>query len=356
MNLKLKYLYSDRDRHGNKQFYVVAPGRKKVRLREEPGTPEFMEAYARAIESSAVPRRSGPPPGSLDALIKAYMASKEFGRLAPRTQYARRLTLQRAADLEWNGRRDGEKPVAALQPHHIKARRDTMDDRPEAANGYVKTLRQLFKWAIAERRLQANPANEVPYLKTVSGGFHTWTVEEIRQFAKRHPIGTKAYLALALLLWTGARVSDARHMGPRMERGGRLVFVEQKGSNRLRKERSIRIAPQLREAIEAYGGVHLVYLTTEFGKPFSEKGLSNWFKKRCVEAGLPHCSAHGLRKAGATIIAERGGTSKQLQAAYEWTTSKMADHYTRAADQARLADSAFDLLVIDELKAEGNAD
>ena len=115
-------------------------------------------------------------------------------------------------------------------------------------------------------------------------------------------------------------------------------------------------ASQLREAIDAYGGDQLVYLTTEFGKPFSEKGLSNWFKKRCVEAGLPHCSAHGLRKAGATIIAERGGTSKQLQAAYEWTTSKMADHYTRAADQARLADSAFDLLRIDDLpKRTGGA-
>jgi len=354
MKLKLKYLYRDRDRHGNERFYVVVPGRKKVRIREEPGTGSFMEAYTRAIDGADFSRKTETAPGSFDALIRAYTASKEFSRLSPRTQYVRRLTLQRAADLEWNGRRDGEKPVGSLRPHHIKARRDAMDDRPEAANGYVKTLRQIFKWAIAERRLQANPANEVPYLKTVSGGFHTWTVEEVRQFAKRHPIGTKAYLALALLLWTGARVSDARHMGPQMERGGRLIFVEQKGSSRLRKERSISIAPQLREAIDAYSGDQLVYLTTEFGKPFSEKGLSNWFKKRCVEAGLPHCSAHGLRKAGATIIAERGGTSKQLQAAYEWTTSKMADHYTRAADQARLADRAFELLVIDELEEGGD--
>jgi hypothetical protein len=35
---------------------------------------------------------------------------------------------------------------------------------------------------------------------------------------------------------------------------------------------------------------------------------------RADEAGLPKCSAHGLRKAGATITAENGATDRQLMA------------------------------------------
>jgi hypothetical protein len=41
---------------------------------------------------------------------------------------------------------------------------------------------------------------------------------------------------------------------------------------------------------------HLTLLTTQTGKPFSAAGFGNWFRDRCNEAGLPHCSAHGLRK------------------------------------------------------------
>lgn len=34
----------------------------------------------------------------------------------------------------------------------------------------------------------------------------------------------------------------------------------------------------------------------EYGKPFSKGGFSNWFRERCDEAGLKHCTAHGLRR------------------------------------------------------------
>jgi integrase len=48
------------------------------------------------------------------------------------------------------------------------------------------------------------------------------------------------------------------------------------------------------------------FLVTAFGKPFTANGFGNWFRQRCDEAGLPHCSAHGLRKAAAARLAELG--------------------------------------------------
>jgi hypothetical protein len=44
MDVRLKYVWEDRDRNGNVRLYVAVPGRKKVRIREQPGTPAFMVA------------------------------------------------------------------------------------------------------------------------------------------------------------------------------------------------------------------------------------------------------------------------------------------------------------------------
>jgi hypothetical protein len=67
----------------------------------------------------------------------------------------------------------------------------------------------------------------------------------------------------------------------------------------------------------------------------------------CDESGLFHCSAHGLRKAGASIAAENGATSDQLKAIFGWTTSQQADLYTRAARRKKLAGDGAKLLLPD---------
>jgi hypothetical protein len=50
-------------------------------------------------------------------------------------------------------------------------------------------------------------------------------------------------------------------------------------------------------------------MTTEWGKPFTRAGFGSWFGDRSDDGGLPHCGAHGLRKARATILAERSVAS-----------------------------------------------
>jgi integrase len=53
-------------------------------------------------------------------------------------------------------------------------------------------------------------------------------------------------------------------------------------------------------------------------------GFGNWFRRCCRGVGLPHCSAHGLREAGATIAIENGATEHQLVAIYGWESAKQA--------------------------------
>ena len=150
---------------------------------------------------------------------------------------------------------------------------------------------------------------------------------------------------MALLLYTGVRRSDVVRLGRQNENSGWFRFTEVKGRNHKAKDREIPILPELRAIIDATPSGHLTYIVTQFGKPFTANGFGNWFRKQCNAAGLLRCSAHGLRKAGATIAAENGATEHQLMAIYGWESPKQAAIYTRKADRKRLAGDAMHLVV-----------
>jgi integrase len=89
---------------------------------------------------------------------------------------------------------------------------------------------------------------------------------------------------------------------------------------------------------------HLTFLVTQQGRPFTHAGFGMRFREWCDAAGLPHCTAHGLRKAGAVQAAQNGATASQLMAIYGWSDIKQAERYTRSADQKRLAGDSMHLM------------
>jgi integrase len=146
---------------------------------------------------------------------------------------------------------------------------------------------------------------------------------------------------MALLLYTGQRRSDVVKLGCQHERNGMLYYRQQK----TRKEMVTPILPELRKVLDASPIGELTYLTTQYGRPYSNNGFGNQFGDWCLKAGLPHCSAHGLRKAGATIAAENGATEVQLKAIFGWDTLQQASRYTRKANQGRIAKEAQKLIL-----------
>ena len=222
---------------------------------------------------------------------------------------------------------------------------------PESANSRVKAIRHVFKWAIKKKLCPNNPARDVEYFKCGSTGFHTWTRDEVKQFEARHPIGSKARLALALLLFTGQRRADVTRFDRQHVRNGKLTFTQHKGRNRKPKQLTLPILPALQRIIAASTCGDLTFLVNDLNRPFTDAGFGNKFRLWCNEAGLHHCSAHGLRKAGATIAAENGATSQQLMAIFGWSSLSMAELYARAADQKRLAESAMHMLDTKEQNA-----
>ncbi|HSH41631.1 MAG TPA: tyrosine-type recombinase/integrase [Arenicellales bacterium] len=353
MRIKIRYVVEDMDRHGNVRIYVRPPGQGKVRIRHPLGSPEFWRAYEAAIHGkppteAARPTITRAAPKSLRALCEAYYRSPEFTRLAESTRSVRRKLLESVClSTGPRGTPRGDLPYALMEPKHVRRIRDEHAAHPDGANGRMKALRQLFAWAVDSDRASHNPAKEVPYLKSTGDGFHTWTLEEVWRFEEYYPIGTKARLAMALLLYTGVRRCDVVTLGRQMARDGWLHFTEGKGRDRQPKHRAIPILPELQAVIDATPSGHMTYLVTEFGKPFTAAGFGNKFRDWCNAAGLPHCSAHGLRKAGATIAADNGATEHQLMAIYGWNSPKQAALYTRRANRRKLAGDAMHLIRLD---------
>lgn len=68
---------------------------------------------------------------------------------------------------------------------------------------------------------------------------------------------------------------------------------------------SLPVIPELRSIIDATEVVGTkTWLVTEYGAPFTANGFGNWFRDRCVEAGVPG-RAHELRKAAASRLGEK---------------------------------------------------
>ena len=208
----------------------------------------------------------------------------------------------------FNGRED--RPVNLIGFDHIEAiiseRRKRFknvetgrwEGGTEAARKLRKELVRLFAFAKKKNMIERSPMDHVERVKVAAGerskGFHSWSEADIEVYRARHPIGTRARLAMELILWTDQRGVDSMHLGRQHIKNGRFVIKQSKTGKVL----TIPIAPQLLEALTAVPRApnSMCFLVSELGVPFSRKGFGNKFRQLCDEAGLRHCGAHGLRR------------------------------------------------------------
>jgi integrase len=331
--IKLKRLTVDRSENITR-YYVRLPGKAKVRIYGEPGSEGFMSEYRAAIQGERNvfdrPVPTNFPLRSLGRAVQGYYTSTAFLQLGESRKRSRRLILNKIVLAS------GHELVSRITKGSIQKGMDRRAATPAAANEFLKSVRAVLDYLVSVDELKENPAKLVKYNAIMTEGFHTWTLDEVAQFVEHHGFSSKAVLALALLLFTGQRRGDVIKMGPQHVKDGSLRL--RRGKNGL--EGTIPILPPLQAVIDATQIGHLTYLVTAFGKPFSDAGIGNWFRERCDEAGLRHCSAHGLRKAGATIAADLGASDEQLMALFGWTSRRQVSTYTRAANQKKLAHEA----------------
>lgn len=333
MKIKVKHLESWKDRHGNHRLYFRNRNQmgRRIPLRGPIGSPEFWEDYQSAAKEKPNPSQSNKPAIKKDTfrqLVVEYYKSARYKQLADSTKNSRRGILDRFCE------KHGDKRYSKLQPKHLIKIRNSMSDRPEAANGLIKALRQVYEAAIEIALVDTNPAASVKLLKSNnSEGFHAWSIAEVEQYEATHPIGTKARLALALFLYTGQRRSDVVRIGRQHVRDGWINIRQDKTKALV----DIPILDELQKIIDASPTGDLTFIVTTFNKPFTSNGFGNRMRKWCDEAGLPQCSAHGLRKAMATRLADLGCSTHEIMSIGGWETLKEVERYTKQANRKRLA-------------------
>jgi integrase len=115
---------------------------------------------------------------------------------------------------------------------------------------------------VGPRRLRA--------IRIKTDGYHSWPDAEIARFEARHPTGSRARLALALLLYTGQRRADVVHMGRQHVRDGLLYVRQQKTSVELVIPAHSELAAMIGTAID-----RLTFLVNDWGRPFTVGSFSN---------------------------------------------------------------------------------
>jgi integrase len=331
--IRLRYINVVR-KGGRAYYYFRRPGFERVPLPGVPGSSEFMDSYGAALDGARKMEigASRTVPGTVSAAIAAFYKSNKFTKNRAITQATDRNILE-----AFRGEH-GDKRIALMERRHVLAAIDEKGGKPAAQRSLLRVLRVLLAFAVEHGLRADNPALGIKLQKIKTAGFHSWTEDELRQYEAKHPVGTKARLALVLLLYTAQRRSDVVRLGPTDMRDGWLHFTQSKTG----AEVNIPVAPPLADVIAATPMVGVkTFLVTDYGRPFSAAGFGNRFRQWCNEAGLPHCSAHGLRKCFLRRMAEAGCSEDFIASVSGHQDLDEIRVYTRAAHKKRMADEAM---------------
>lgn len=331
--VNLRYVNSYVDNRGVTRTYFRFKG-KNTAL-PSPESAEFSEAYNRCLRLVGCVSVASTEPGrgTLAWLIDAYQRSPEFKRLAPRTRddYTGLLT----ALVDQHGDR---KRAWFTRGRIIQDIRDPLSDKPRRADYTIAVLSAVFGWAIGRELMSANPCKGIGKLYEKGEGYRAWTPAEIELFVAK--CTEREFLVFVLALYTSLRAGDLAKLTWFQYDGERFTVRHTKNKAPL----IVSAHPCLREVLDAMPRSDGTIITRRNGKPFDRPALSDFFKRAQKRIGLKGCTIHGLRTTNATLLAEGGASARQIMSVTGHRTMHMVEHYTRGAQQERMASASVAML------------
>jgi integrase len=311
--------------------------------RDEPYRSEkFMAEYHAAVRGAPItpaPVVAKDGKGSVSWLIKLYRESRawthdlSYGTRKQRGPIYRKME-EKAGDL----------PLAAISRKKVEEGM-TLRTKNQARH-FLNAVSALFKWAIANELFDGrNPAEGITRTRNDGGnvddGHLPWPIELIEKFEEKWPVGSRERLAFDIFLYVGLRRGDAARLGKQHLRGGLVHLKTEKTETPI----YVPIHPMLLKSIKACPSKGLAIIAKRDGSNYTKESLGALFREAVKAAGIPVTtkgskekgySAHGLRKASATIAAESGATESELNAVFGWSGHQMAKLYTKNADRKKL--------------------
>jgi len=284
-----------------KTFYYLGKGKGAPKLDGEPGSPEFMASYERAMKV-VQPARVG----VLQSVITAYMASSEFAGLARRTQddYAKKIML-----IE---RKFGDLPIAALTDPRVrgefKAWRDQLATKSLRQADYSWTvLARVLAWGEDRGLVPANPCKAGGRLYKGGGRRDcVWTEDD--EIAFLRTASPELTLALQLALWTGQRQGDLLRLTWTQYDGATIRLTQSKTGQRI----AIPVGAPLRLLLDRTQPRAVQILTNTRGIPWNEHGFRSSWRKAAAKAGVTGLTFHDLRGTAVSRLALAGASVPEI--------------------------------------------
>lgn len=332
--IRLKYVNEYIDRTGKLRRYFRKGGKQLGPLTGEPGSAEFMAAYAAYLAEKPPTIVRALHKDSLAKLIVDFYGSRFYTDLKPSSRQLYKYALEPLSKA--HGHRSASTMPADAAERIIN---QIGAEKPGMANLTRAVMRRLFQFAVKTKRRRDNPMIGVEPFKV--GEHHTWTDAELKQFEDKWRLGTRQRLAYALLLYTGQRVGDVAKMRRAdLSEAGIHVVQEKTGA-----ELWVPVHPELARAMKACPAKGLTLIGDSAGRPLKRPAISAMMRAAIKDAELPsRCVSHGLRKARSRLLAEAGASAKEIASITGHKTLKEIERYTKAADQKKLARSAMNRL------------
>lgn len=332
------------DTRGRTRFRVSVKGRR-YELGADWGSVDFEDRYNKAMAGQK-PGMIGSErvkPRSVNDLVARFYLGRVYKKWGESTKATNRAIIEK-----WREEYGGF-PVATLRKSNIETMMATKSETPGAANNFLKRIRQVLDVAVDLGWLvPINPARQVGLYEYEIKGIYTWSEDDIAKYLAYHEPGTDAHNAMMLMLYTAAAKVDAVKLGPfsikETTKGPRLIYRRQKTRNKKAMLVSIPIHSDLAPVLDGLMNKG-TFLQTREEKQRSHKGLGNTMRQWCDDAGLPHCTSHGLRKACARRLAEGGASAPQIMAVTGHKTLSEVQRYIDAANREDMADDGFAVMV-----------
>ena len=330
--IRLKYVDEYIDRTGKLRRYFRKAGKRLGPLEGEPGSEEFMTAYAAYLAEKPAAAKITLHEDSLGKLIIDFYGSRYFTDRKDSTRKLYRYCLEPISKAH------GHRSATLMTPEHAEKIINAIGQkRPGMGNLTLAVMRRVMQFAMKQKRRKDNPFLGVEPFEV--GEHHTWTDAELKKFEAHWRLGTRERLAFALLLYTGQRVGDVAAMKRADIVDGAIHVIQEKTGAEL----WVPIHHDLQRAMKAYPAKGLTLIGDPYGRPIKRQALSRMMRAAIKEAGLPpRCVSHGLRKANARLLAESDSTEKQIAAVSGHKTLKEIERYTKAASQKKMARAAMD--------------
>lgn len=280
-------------------------------------------------------RRQKTPADTLEALIRAYRRSPEWLALKPHTRQTYDIYLRPLEDVgHIEAKKFKRRELLTLRDAIAKGRGNG------AGTGFVRAASAVFGWAVDHDWIEFSPVHRIK--KLPGGELRAWT----RQEADEAQVGLPEHLRRVVVLarYTGQRRGDLCALGWSAYDGAAIRLVQQKTGEPM----MLPVHPALKVALDQWRqtATATTILTNTLGRPWKPAHLSHELPVALVRLGLPRdLNVHGLRKLAATEMADAGCTTHEIAAVTGHRTLSMVAHYTRSADQGRLAGAAVVKLV-----------